>query len=137
MNQIIEKIRDIFYDIAAALVVGLFLVFLTLDANAAHLNHEKYYQQIWCDNAGGITEYRLSDGTRVDCLLPDYAIEFDFASKWAESIGQSLYYGLMTNRQPGVVLILETEKDQRFMPRLKMVADELNIKIWTTGPEVE
>lgn len=138
MNQVIEKLKDAIYGFAAVLVVGLFLVFLALEtANAAHLHHEKYYQQIWCDQRGGITEYRLEDGTRVDCLLPDYAIEFDFANKWAESVGQSLYYGYMTDRQPGVVLILEQTKDRRYLPRLKAVADELKIELWMTGPEVE
>jgi len=138
MNQIIEKLRDVLHGIISALVVGLFLVFLALEsANAAHIHHEKYYQQIWCEQRGGITEYRLPDGTRVDCLLPEYAIEFDFANKWAESIGQSLYYGLMTERKPGVVLIFEKPKDWRYLPRFNAVADEQNIKLWTTGPEVE
>lgn len=52
-------------------------------------------------------EYKLEDNTRVDCLTPDYAVEFDFASKWAESIGQSLYYAQKTKRKPAVVLIMQ------------------------------
>ena len=77
-------------------------------------------------------EYVLDDGARVDCLLPDYAVEFDFAEKWAESIGQALYYGLKTGRQPAVVLIMETpDKDFRHLNRLKVVAKKYNLKIWT------
>ena len=37
----------------------------------------------------------------------DMAVEFDFANKWAECIGQALYYGQKTNRTPACVLIIE------------------------------
>lgn len=73
----------------------------------------------------------LDDGTRVDCLLLDYAVEFDFAEKWAESIGQSLYYSEKTNRKPGVVLILESQKDNKYLKRLQKVAEEHGITVWT------
>ena len=86
----------------------------------AHKHPEKYYQKQWCDAQGGIMEYKLKDGTRVDCLLPDMAVEFDFAPKWAECIGQALYYGQMTNRTPACVLILENpEKDWEYVRRLR------------------
>ena len=61
-------------------------------ACAKHEYNEHYYQNIWCREHNGITEYILADKTRVDCLTKDMAVEFDFASKWAESVGQSLYY---------------------------------------------
>ena len=87
---------------------------------AAHEHPEKYYQKQWCDKKGGITEYRLNDGTRVDCLLPNMAVEFDFAPKWAECIGQALYYGKMTNRTPACVLIIENpERDLKYIKRLR------------------
>ncbi|WP_316347638.1 hypothetical protein [Desulfuromonas acetoxidans] len=110
------------------------LIVLPSIVSAAHLRYEREYQAQWCSAVGGETEYRLQDGTRVDCLTDDYAIEFDFASKWAESIGQSLYYGICTERLPGVVLILEKESDSRYLPRIKAVANLHGIKVWTTGP---
>ena len=67
---------------------------------------ESYYVNGWCTPSFGKKEFRLWDATRVDCLTKDYAIEFDFAKKWAESIGQSLYYAKMTGKKPAVVLIL-------------------------------
>lgn len=80
----------------------------------------------------GILEYRLRDKTRVDCLTSTYAIEVDFATKWAESIGQSLYYSLETNTRPGVLLITEKKKkDMKYLRRLKRVAKESDIQIWT------
>jgi len=91
------------------------LIVLALPIQAAHQYKEKDYQEVWCKQARGIIEYVLDDGARVDCLTDEYAIEFDFASKWAESVGQSLYYALQTGKKPGIVLILEKESDRRFL----------------------
>jgi len=109
----------------------ILLLILATPAYSAHLHKEKEYQAAWCSKAGGVTEYRLDDGTRVDCLTDEYAIEFDFAQKWAESIGQALYYAEQTGRKPGVVLILEQAGDDRFLQRLNSVADRSQIKVWT------
>jgi hypothetical protein len=115
------------------LVILLLLsVFFSSSAFAAHLHKEKEYQEQWCSAAGGITEFVLDDGARVDCLTDEYAIEFDFAPKWAESIGQALYYAQKTGRKPGVVLILEGDADQdRFTDRLETVANTRGIRVWT------
>jgi len=60
-------------------------------AEGAHKRLEKSYQAEWCGACGGSTEYCLPCGARVDCLTEEYAIEFDFCSKWAEAVGQALY----------------------------------------------
>ncbi len=104
---------------------------LTLSLEAKHLHKEKVYQEHFCKAYGGITEYRLKDKTRVDCLLQDYAIEVDFAQKWAESIGQSLYYAVKTSRKPAILLIMEDkEKDQKYLDRLENVSKTHDISIW-------
>lgn len=103
---------------------------------ATHQYLEKEYQEYWCKVNNGKLEYRLQDKTRIDCLTNEYAIEFDFASKWAESIGQSLYYALSTNKKAGVVLILENpQKDLKYLLRLNEVAKNHNIKVWTIKPQ--
>ncbi|MBI5634881.1 MAG: hypothetical protein HZA15_15545 [Nitrospirae bacterium] len=104
-------------------------------ALAAHKHLEKEYQAVWCEQHHGTTEYLLPDDTRVDCLTNEYAIEFDFAGKWAESIGQALYYSLRTDRTPGVVLILERQSDRRFLKRIEAVADVYGIKVWIMEPK--
>lgn len=119
---------------------NLFLILTLLLINtpcfAAHEYLEKDYQAHWCKANNGQLEYRLQDKTRIDCLTNDYAIEFDFASKWAESIGQALYYALSTNKKAGVVLILENgEKDIKYLTRLQQVAKLYNIKVWTITPQ--
>lgn len=101
---------------------GLILVILCIAPSvlAKRLYPEKVYQKYWCDKRGGIMEYRLNDGTRVDCLTENYAVEFDFANKWAECIGQALYYGQKTNKTPACVLIMEDpEKDLKYLRRLR------------------
>ena len=88
---------------------------------------EADYQRAWCTPDFGKVEHVLYDGTRVDCLTKDYAIEFDFAKKWAESIGQSLYYAKMTNRVPAVVLILEKPSDMKYVKRIEKLENGIKI----------
>lgn len=89
---------------------------------------EAYYVNQWCKPDFGRQEYILWDNTRVDCLAKDYAIEFDFAKKWAESIGQSLYYSKMTDKSPAVALILTAPSDMKYVKRIEKV--DSNIKIF-------
>ena len=77
-----------------------------------HDHNEASYQKAWCDAHNGIMEYQNEDYTKIDCLTDKHAVEFDFANKWAESIGQALHYGLMTGKKPKVVLILDNPNTQ-------------------------
>jgi len=112
--------------------VVLSLSFLCLPALAAkHLHLEKEYQQKWCSDNNGQMEYTLDDDSRVDCLTSQYAIEFDFANKVYESIGQAFCYASKTGKIPGVVLIMENpEKEQKNLNRLKSVSDKFGVKYW-------
>lgn len=89
---------------------------------------EKYYQSKMCSEFGGKMEYVLFDKARVDCLTPEYAIEVDFAKKWAEGIGQALYYAEITKKKPAVALIVGLD-DEKYVNRIKTVADKFDIKI--------
>lgn len=103
--------------------------------DAANLHPEKYYQEQWCVKNDGIMEFVLSDRTRVDCLVDNHAIEFDFGRKWAEAIGQSLYYSLQTGKRAGIVLIMESEKDMKYWIRLNSTIQHFNLSIdtWSVG----
>lgn len=96
---------------------------------------ERHYQTQWAIAHGGMTEYRLSDNTRVDVLLEHYAVEVDFVDKFYEGVGQALYYAYMTGKQPGLVLIIEKDDDisMRRLQRAKYLCDRLRIKLWTVG----
>ncbi len=108
---------------------GLFVfitVFVVGVANAKHKRLEREYVSQHCD---GVMEFMLPGRTRVDCLTDKYAIEFDFASKWAEALGQSLHYAYATGRDPAIYLILESKKDMRFVKILTPLCDVYGVKL--------
>lgn len=113
------------------------IIIFSLSAQAKHLYLEKEYQEQWCSKqANCIVEYILPDKTRIDCLTPTHAIEFDFGNKWAEAIGQSLYYSLITGRKAGVVLILEDKaREQKYLQRLQTVSKRYGIDVWIMSPK--
>ena len=95
---------------------------------------EKYYQQKWCAENHGQVEYVLPDQSRVDCLTETHAIEFDFADKWQEALGQPLFYAAATGKKAGIVLIMEeAQRDKIYWLRLKLATKEQNMDIWTIG----
>lgn len=95
--------------------------------------NERYYQEKWCLARGGQMEVVMPDKTRCDCLIEDYAIEFDFAPKWSEAIGQSLNYARQTGKLPGIVLICRSKNDLKKISSVKNNSNfyKLKIKIWT------
>jgi len=110
------------------LTVAFVLVSLVEDKEPIKKN-EAYYQEHFCEKLDGITEFILPDRTRVDCLTDDYAIEVDWAKKWAEGIGQSLFYAEMTNKKAGVALIVG-ENDQRYLKRINLIAGKVKVKVF-------
>lgn len=102
----------------------LFLMLISLNAYA---HPERYYQEKHC---WGESEYVLPDRTRIDCLTDDYAMEYDFAKKWAESIGQALYYAKVTGKKPAVTLIIRKDKDLRYLDRFMTASEGLGITLF-------
>ncbi len=101
-------------------------------AEAKRKHYEKWYQMRWCAEHRGKTEVSLPDRTRCDCETETHAIEFDFGSKWAEAIGQALYYSLQLRKPAGVVLILESEEDYKYWVRLNTTVEyfSLPVTVW-------
>lgn len=90
---------------------------------------EDYYNQIWCEKQGGVAEFRLPDGKRVDCLLDDYAVEADWANyKSYEAIGQSLYYAKETNRIPAILLLIKDDDGYDWVNLVCNTMSNYNIK---------
>ncbi len=120
------------------LIIYILIFIFPIKVEAKRLHPEIEYQTFWCNKNNGILEYKLEDNTRVDCLTKTYAVEVDFANKWAECIGQALYYGIKTNKHPACLLILENGKnDLKYLKRLKCTAfhKDINIKTFTISPE--
>ncbi len=112
------------------------IVCVTFSASSqGRLNSEAFYVQEWCDRFAGEVEVVLEDRTRVDCETYYHAIEFDFADKWAEAIGQALHYSIQTGKRAGIVLIVEQPEDMRYVERVHMIASRfsLPLDIWTTN----
>ena len=84
-----------------------------------HKHNESSYQHAWCSIHNGIEEYKNSDFTRVDCLTDTHAIEFDFADKWAESIGQALHYSFMTANFR-TAFMPDSEQIEHTVPKVQM-----------------
>jgi hypothetical protein len=112
-------------------VLVLILLLLSSNALGKKLHPEKSYQAKWCREHGGEVEVLLPDKTRCDCLTATHAIEFDFAPKWAEAIGQALYYGLQTGKRSGVVLIMDGEVDYKFWLRLNSTIEHYKLPMET------
>lgn len=110
----------------------ILIVFLLVTATTFSQirKRESYYQKEFAKAIGGEIEFVLEDRTRVDILTDTYTIEVDFASKWAESIGQSLHYAKMLNKKAGVLLVVKGNEEERFIKRLVGVAVEHGITIW-------
>jgi len=101
-----------------------------------HVYFEKDYQKYWCNKHCGKIEVTLPDKARVDCVTDTHAIEFDFAPKWAESIGQSLYYAEALKKSPGIVLIVEDKtRDEKYIKRVQAVSKNQGITLWLIYPE--
>lgn len=96
---------------------------LAITLNASKL--EKDYVNKYCN---GQKEYKVNNA-RIDCLTDFVAYEFDYANKWYEAIGQSLYYGILTQRESGIYLIVRDDKDYKYVGRAKLVCDAYEIRL--------
>lgn len=101
---------------------------------AGHDHPEKYYQEQWCLDKGRL-EYVLPDKTRCDCLTADHAVEVEYAGKWYEAIGQSLYYSLQTGKRSGIVLIIEKSDERKYWIRMNSTIEHFRLPIdtWSVG----
>ncbi len=81
----------------------------------------------YCPQWQGVIEYRLEDRTRVDCLIDTLAMEFDWCRKWAEGVGQSLFYAKMTDKKPVLVLNCTEEEKEKFVRHASLAAPEVKI----------
>lgn len=106
------------------------LLFASPLTQAATVHLEDFYQEWFCSAHGGVREFTFPDNTRVDCLLPNVAVELEFAGKWYEGVGQALYYGLWARRAPGIALIIEDqERDMKYFYRLMRTINDYGLDI--------
>lgn len=76
-------------------------------------------------------EVRTPDGARCDLVTATHAIEVDYPKKWAESIGQALYYALALDRKPGVILLADDPQgESKRIARCRRVCERYDITLW-------
>jgi len=115
----------------------MLLITFLIPGNAlgAHACLESWYQTAWCDAHAGKREILMPDGSRCDCVTVSHAIEIEFAVKWAEAIGQALFYSLQTGKRGGIVLIVERDSELRFWIRLNSTIQHFGLPLdtWMVG----
>ena len=76
-------------------------------------------------------EVILHDGTRVDLLSDELAIEVDKPEAWQQSIGQAVLYAIHTGRKPAVILLVkDPATEYRHLVRAALVCGHLGIKLY-------
>lgn len=105
------------------IIIGVFVFLLAAAVDAKHLHPERYYQDLWCAEMGGLAEVRMEDGTRCDCLTETMAVEVDFARKFYEGISQALHYAMLTGKEAALLLIVEKPGDWKYVERAKRLID--------------
>ena len=96
---------------------------------------ENDVNKAWCLSMGGNDQFRTKDGTYVDCLTDDLAVEAEYDYNWKESIGQSLHYAEATNRSAAILLIKRSKSSVNYLEQLNAVIDkyDLPIKVFVTN----
>ena len=124
--------------IAVGLICGfityaVLMIIINLSGTSSETSGLELFRNIIQKEIGGEKEYRLDDGTRVDLLFEDKACEIDWANKWAEGIGQSIYYGLKTDRSPLVILLAKKDGWEKYRDRVEYC----NIECWVYDTRIE
>jgi len=75
-------------------------------------------------------EVKLWDHTRVDLLNDTHAYEVDWVRKYAEGVGQALYYGVVTNKKPALILLVrDLVKESRYIYRAQTVCARAGVEL--------
>ena len=107
---------------------NLFLSSLFFASIIAQGSENKISTQ-WCKVNFGISQFRTSYGTYVDCLTEQYAVEAEFDYNWKESIGQSLHYAEATGRKAAILFIHRKESNKNYLVELQNVIKAFNLPI--------
>ena len=83
----------------------------------------------WCTTQNGISQFRTKDGTYVDCLTDQYAVEAEFDNKWKEGIGQALHYAESTDKEAAILFIKRAKSRKNYHGELMRVINKYNLPI--------
>ena len=78
-------------------------LFLLISPSLSVAQSEADFQGWLCSGFG--QEVATGNQTSADCVIQGHAVEIDWSGKWAEAIGQSLFYAQALDLPPAVVLV--------------------------------
>lgn len=93
------------------------------------ISAEKDISDQWCASQNGVSQFRTKDGTYVDCLTDQYAIEAEFDYKWKEGIGQALHYAESTEREAAILFIKRQNSKKDYYSQLQRVIRRYDLQI--------
>lgn len=106
-----------------------FLASVGLFCGLAAAQSERDYQSWLC--SGRAQEAAAELRTRVDCVMGNsIAVEVDWSHKWAEGIGQALFYASSLDMRPGLILICQEGTSDASCLRHSLAARQ-TISSWT------
>lgn len=106
-----------------------FLIIFLTGMSTFLYSAEKDINTVWCSNAGGDDEFRTKDGTYVDCLTEEFAIEVEYDFKWKEGIGQALHYAESTNRKAAILFIKRAKSRKDYYNEMMRVINKYDLPI--------
>ncbi|ASV44441.1 hypothetical protein PBI_SCTP2_426 [Salicola phage SCTP-2] len=138
--------REVFVEYVNAILLGIVILSAVL-FSAQVFASDDYTETDYVDHYCPIvsSEYEIEnvmeDGTRIDCHTSTEAIEFDYARKWYECIGQSLHYSRLTGEAPVCALIVDQDSDleKEYVERARKTVEhfDLPVRIFTVDSTVK
>lgn len=98
------------------------MLYTAVTITAFTLQSPDWSEQQWSAHIaaelGGKAEVTLADDSRCDVLTETHAWEVEWGQNWKSGPGQAILYGVLTERKPGVILLLKRGEDnKRFVLR--------------------
>jgi hypothetical protein len=110
----------------------LLLLFVLLLFGAATCpNREIHFKKVFSQSVNGKLDVPLEYKNTVDIATDTFAIDVEFAPKWATSIGHSLYAATKLNKKAAILLITYKDYDTNYVDILMPIANKYNITVWT------
>lgn len=114
--------------LTALLLLCLSLPLVAEDRTA--WNENTWTAYLCSQHADWESQHRTPDGSYVDVLTPTHAMEVEWAGKHHEAVGQALLYAILTERQPGIILLVKDWKvEQKYYLRCLAVCAKHGIRL--------
>lgn len=88
--------------------------------------------RILAERYGCAREVVLADGSRVDLVSRDYAVEVEWCEKWKEAPSQAVLYSVWTGKKPAVILLVgkgEASSEKMSILRCKLVCERMGVRL--------